>query len=496
MDLQTLRYNARDAAITLAVNDAFDHEIDRGGYRHTYDFTTRLYEPLIYMMTRGIRVDHEALSETRKEIEQLIEQKQEELDEIVGHHLNFNSSKQLQQYFYVEKGIEPFTKTVKQGGQYKQTITVDDKALQRLAKGTQSRKPLKEARIIQELRGYNKLKSTYLDIQFDEDGRMRCFFKPRGTKFGRLSSAKTILGTGMNLQNLPMAFKKFLVADPGYVLVEVDKEQAEWVVVAYMSGDAQMLRVLEEGIDPHVHTAHLMFGVPHEVVKEENKLIGHETDPGEIERLRKNSHLWDELKHVPFLIRNMSMRQAGKKANHGLNYDEGPRTFALTNEIMEGEAKKIIELYHQAYPGIRHWHEQTQSLLRHNRQLTNCFGRVYKFLGPWGDDLFKQAYAFGPQSTVADLVNWGIIHTYEDQSEAARPIELLAQVHDSILFQVPMDCDVDAALSRVYTHMNPTMEYNGREFQIASEAKAGLDWSNMEEVGDGGLEETIAQLQG
>src|SRR5690606_11604294 len=109
-------------------------------------------------------------------------------------------------------------------------------------------------------------------------GRMRCSYNPRGTKFGRLSSSKTIFGTGTNFQNLPQEFKKFLVADPGYCFVEVDKRQAEWVAVAYLTGDANMIEAIEKGMDVHTHTASLMFDADPSIIKYEHKLIGHTTD--------------------------------------------------------------------------------------------------------------------------------------------------------------------------------------------------------------------------
>ena len=62
------------------------------------------------------------------------------------------------------------------------------------------------------------------------------------------------------------------------LLIEIDKSQAEWVVVAYRSGDANMIKVIEEGLDPHIHTAYLMTTLPKELIEEEGELIGHGTD--------------------------------------------------------------------------------------------------------------------------------------------------------------------------------------------------------------------------
>jgi DNA polymerase I-like protein with 3'-5' exonuclease and polymerase domains len=66
---------------------------------------------------------------------------------------------------------------------------------------------------MQDVRTLNKLGSGYLDVQLDPDERLRCSYNPRGTKFGRLSSSETVMGTGLNMQNLDPSFKAFIVPD-------------------------------------------------------------------------------------------------------------------------------------------------------------------------------------------------------------------------------------------------------------------------------------------
>lgn len=495
MDRAMLEYNAIDSAATLAVHDAIWPELEKGGYLPTYQFTARLFEPLLYIQQKGIRVDQDRLQTKQKELNTEIEEKQHELNEACGRELNVNSPKDCITYFYIERDIPPYTnrKTGKP--------TCDDIALQRLAKGTASRGGLPEARLAQQLRGLLKLRGTYLEIQFDSDGRLRCSVNPRGTWTGRLSTSKTVFGTGMNLQNLPLAFKHFLVPDPNYFLCEIDKAGAEWVVVAYLSGDANMIRVCEEGRDPHLFTASLMFDVTEEQVYEENEVVGHETDPARIEQLRAKYCPWT--KALSFITRNMSMRQAGKKSNHGLNYDEGFRTFALINDLLEGDARRIINLYHRAYPGIRRWHERVRFKLGKDRTLVNCFGRKFHFRNALGDQLYKQAYAAIPQSTVVDMVNWGIIKIYEDEAPVVQQCQMLAQVHDSLLTQYPLGKpeDFEIFLARANQHMNPTLEYEGREFQIGTDAKIGLTWADMGEVTDefkttGRLDNSLPNVHG
>lgn len=488
MDDNLYIYNCIDAACTFEIRDAIWDELDADGFRSAYDMTIRLYEPLMFMMTRGIKVDRVALEETKKQIIQARDTAQEELNKLAGRELNANSPKQIQAYFYIEKGIEPYK------GKYG-TVTADDKALQRIARGTAKRKGLREAKLIQDIRGYGKLYGSYMDIAFDADDRLRGAYNPRGSKFGRLSSGKTVFDTGCNLQAMPQEFKAFLVPDDGYFFIEFDKRQAEWVVVAYVSGDARMLHVIETKRDPHSYTGALMLyeQLPsdirrsvsieqlEEIVKAENKLIGMLTDEDEIRMRRNGDKLIRTL--ASSMPRTMSTRQAGKKSNHGLNYDETYRMFALINEIPEHEAAKIVNLYHKGYPGVRtNFHGWIkQQLTKNNRILENCFGRRMRFLDQWGPDLWKSAYASIPQSTVVDGLNQGLCEIYEDAGIVVKSnVDLLAQTHDSILTQFPLKLLNEKrawpVIQKIYKYLEPKMEYNGRAFIIATDMKMGWNW--------------------
>ena len=253
MDGNFLRYSALDAACTLEVDNGFWD--DMGEFRAANDMTMNILPVLMFMQTRGIKINKAALDETKVDVLQSAAEKQEELNGLCGRAINVNSPKDCQAYFYDELGIPPYRNAAGKP-------TVDDLALQRLVRGTVARPGLRQAKLVQEIRGLQKLYGTYLNLEFDADGRLRCSYNPRGTKFGRLSSSKTIFGTGTNFQNLPQEFKKFLVADDGYAFLEVDKRQAEWVVVAYVTGDDNMISAVESGLDVHTHTASLMFNVP------------------------------------------------------------------------------------------------------------------------------------------------------------------------------------------------------------------------------------------
>lgn len=478
MDENFLRYSALDSACMMEIHNKFWPSLLSSGYDKTYNMTVALYPVLTYMQTKGMRVNHTLLAQTREDVLAKAAEGQRELDELCGHPLNVNSSKQVSQYFYVEKGLPPILKP-----KTKQ-ITTDDNAMQRLARGTAKHPGLREARLVQDIRGLQKLYSTYLNIKFDDDGRLRGSYNPRGTKFGRLSSSQTIMGTGMNYQNLPQEFKKFLVADDGKVLVEFDKRQAEWVVVAYLANDANMITAIKEGVDVHTHTAHLMFDVPKEIIKHDSDITGHSTSSAAIHQMRMEDEILQKF-YTDKWIKGMSLRQCGKKSNHGLNYDEGFNQFALLNEIEIKEAKRIIDLYHSIYPGIRLYYETVQRQLQKDRTLTNCFSRKVYFMGEWGRDLWKSAYSMLPQSTVVDSLNQGMIRIYHDDLLTKTfDIDILAQVHDSILMQIPIEVIADEEkfsiiLEKINTYTSPTLSYNGNDFTIATDAKIGFNWGGF-----------------
>jgi DNA polymerase-1 len=155
------------------------------------------------MSIEGLNVNKKGLAETNSYLEGRIKEKEQALFEACGRELNVNSSKQCQEYFYEHLGLGPYKN--KDGG-----ITTDDKAMSRIVRRAEMGS--REAKLVQEVRHLKKLKSTYMEVELDDDSRLRCSWNPRGTWTGRLSSSKTIFGTGMNLQNLDPEFKSFVVA--------------------------------------------------------------------------------------------------------------------------------------------------------------------------------------------------------------------------------------------------------------------------------------------
>lgn len=438
-------YNCKDVLSTRHAWPKLEVELNQQKNYPTYERQRNLIEPLSFMQERGIRMDVEGMSRAAESVAKEIEELRQKFYSWCGEEVNPNSPKQLKDYFYGKKGHTPY-KNRKTGGD-----SVNADALKRLA-----RKGVVEAQILLEIRKLSKLKGTYLDVQLDTDKRLRCSFNPVGTESGRLSSSQTIFGTGTNLQNIPYEIRQFMLFDDGYIGYNIDLSQAENRIVAYVGPVDEMIRAFEEKQDVHRLTASMIYGKPIEEVSADE-------------------------------------RQWGKRANHGLNYDLGYRTFSLYYEIPESDAKYIVERYHQAYPGVRQgYHAQVRQMLSMNRTVINCLGRRRLFLDRWGDDLFKSAYSYIPQSTVADVINErGIEYVYYNQNDFS-PVELLLQVHDSIVFQihrkVPLKQHVEI-LWKIKTKLEIPLQWKTQTFVIPAEIQISTGHMGK---GPGGLKDIRA----
>lgn len=417
-----------------------------------YERQLSIVQPCCYMMERGIRVDGDAIKRDYEHMLAEAKAKRELLAEIAPG-LNCQSPKQMQDYFYGKLKIPPMKNK-------KHQVSVDADNLKRIAK-RYGEKGAREAKIILEIKKLEKLAATYLaEGKFDKDGRIRCSYNPAGTAFSRLSSSKSIFGTGMNMQNWPHTMLKYLHPDEGYVAYTIDLSQAENRIVAYVGRIESMIAAFESGKDVHRLTAGLIFNKAPEDVSDE---------PGSCSLGNGES----------------TERQWGKKANHGLNYDLGYKSFALYYDLPEKDAKFIVGRYHEVYPELRrNFHGYVKDCLKATRTVTNLMGRKTLFLSDLDDSTFKAAYSCIPQGTVGDIINErGMAFIY--YSPFYQPVELLQQVHDSITIQIPLSLPWSyhaEALQRLKNSLEtPLTTHYGRQFIIPADVVMGL--SLMKEEG-------------
>lgn len=399
-------YNALDSIVCAEAEPKQRRDLERQGNYYTYLRKRLSILPYVYIMERGIRINVASMTQAYNEGGVELEKVLKDLYSQAGYELNPNSPKQVSEHFYKRKGLKPYRSKGK--------VTTDEKALKRIA-----RRGYKEASTILRFRGLSKERSTFLDPnKVDTDGRMRCSYNPVGTRFSRASSSKNIFGTGNNLQNQPHKVLTHFLADIGYVFYGLDLSQAENRIVAYEGRISQMIEAFETKQDVHSRSAKLILTILYGAERAANTNVKDKSPIGD------GSKTW---------------RDWGKKANHGLNYDLGYKTFSLYNEIMERDGKQIVNAYHLAYPGVRNgYHAYVKKCINKNRTLTNLMGRKTVFTDKLDDNLYKDAYACIPQGTVGDIIDQrGLNFVYYNSNPLFRYVELLIQVHDQIGFQIP-----------------------------------------------------------
>jgi uracil-DNA glycosylase family 4 len=434
-------YNAKDGAVVTEIRPKLDAELVKQGNWETYQYQKRMIAPCVYMQERGMKVDVEGLKKAKAEADVRLNDIEANIKKLVRPDFNPRSPDQVMHYFYKELGIKPYLKKGKP--------TSDQNAMKRLA-----RQGYPVAILMRDYKKLHKFKTSYLDMVIGSDGRLHSAMNPIGARTGRLSASKDILGEGGNVQTLPQMFYPFVIADDNCMMYHPDYSQGENRIVANIAPEPLMKEAFDTGRDVHKQTASLIFNIPFDQVSDE---------PGS----------------SPMGNGEHSQRFWGKKSNHAFNYGEGYGKFSLDCDLPETEGKFIRERYHQMYPGVRqYWNWVTEVCRKNNRMLTNLFGRKQLFLGQWGDDLFKDLYAFIPQSTIADKINrQGIIPIYEDQHNLGI-IDLLNQIHDAILFQISMEhswLKHAEAILKLWDLMSTPLEWHGSKFIIPVDFKMGTN---------------------
>lgn len=202
--------------------------------------------------------------------------------------------------------------------------------------------------------------------------------------------------------------RKLFTPDPGYILLDCDLDQADARVVAW---DANAPKLKE------------IFNDPSKDLHDENALSIY----GRVDK---------------------RTRPLAKRGVHATNYVITARSLGRALSISTAEAERFISVWFSAHPEIPSWHDRIQQELALTRTVRNAFG-FRKVFFDRVESILPQAVAWIPQSTVAIVINKGLLNLYRN----VRKVQPLLQVHDSLVFQIPQRLypeilpDIHAALS-------------------------------------------------
>jgi DNA polymerase I-like protein with 3'-5' exonuclease and polymerase domains len=173
-------------------------------------------------------------------------------------------------------------------------------------------------------------------------------------------------------------------------------------------------------------------------------------------------------------------RYFGKKSRHAFNYKMGKRR--LKEEfwkegvvIEERDCERMLQALTSANPRTVHWWREVEDQLRSTRIITTPWGRRRFFMGEITDDTVREAIAFGPQSTVADLLNMALRRVWQT---IPHEIDLLLQIHDALVFQAP-ELQIPILSQKVGELMLIPLTIKERTLTIPSDLAVGPNWGDL-----------------
>jgi DNA polymerase I-like protein with 3'-5' exonuclease and polymerase domains len=173
-------------------------------------------------------------------------------------------------------------------------------------------------------------------------------------------------------------------------------------------------------------------------------------------------------------------RYQSKAVQHGSNLGLTPYGMAIQKRIPVAAATEGQARYFKAFPGIRTYQRYIRQTVEEQRPIITPLGVRFKLFGrPWEEHTYKEGLAVIPQSMVGHIISIGIWRIWVEMPE----IQLLAQVHDAILFQFPKgQYDLVYKALELMSVPIPVHSLDGkdREILISTEAAVGPSWSHKE----------------
>lgn len=399
-------YACEDADITYQLFEVFNDKLadDANNVKLLHELEIPVAQILCQMEAHGILIKRPFLNELSKRFDEEIIALEAQAYEVASEEFNLGSPKQLGEMLFDKLGVPGGKKT--KSGQY----STGEAVLSKIDH------PLVD--IVLEYRSLSKLKSTYtdaLDAVADSDtDRVHTSYHQALTSTGRLSS------TDPNLQNIPIRtatgrlIRQAFIAPKGRVILAADYSQIELRLMAHFSGDENLTRAFNEGLDIHSATAAEVLG----------KAV-------------------DEV--------SATERRNAKAINFGLLY--GMSAFGLAKQLQmsRGEAQDYIDMYFERYPSVKQYMINTRASAHERGYIETILGRkLYTPDITHSNQMVRRgaerAAINAPlQGSAADLIKLAMIAV--DKVLPTEQAKMLLQVHDELVFEV--DSDKAAEISQL-----------------------------------------------
>ena len=389
-------YNNKDSARTLGIYPTLQSLVKNLGMQEVNAFQQELRGHVLDTMLRGIRPNHDRRQALSVEYQAAILEKQAFINSVVGYDLNTQSPLQMTDLFYTQ------LKQRKIINRKSGSATCDESALLTIA----SREPILAGLVkaILELRSLKVFLANFIHAKVDPDGKLRTTLHIAGTITYRFASTKTGFDTGLNMQNVPSSVRDMFLPDPDMTIFDIDLDSADLQIVAWESDCKWLKAALREGRKPYIEVMKKYYNNP---------------------EMSKKSH----------------PKEYGmfKSLCHGTHYLGTAEGIAPRIGLDVKTTAKIQDWYFSLCPEIKIWQEKIKHQIRTKRFVQNVFGYRTYFFQEIKGTVDNEAIAWIPQSSVACLIN----RIYVSIARNLPNVQILAQVHDSLVGQYPTVLDAE-----------------------------------------------------
>jgi DNA polymerase-1 len=326
---------------------------------------------------------------------------------------------------------------------------------------------------------HNTFIKTYVEDFVKRDGRIHPSYNMFGT------SSFRITGDSPNLTQLPRPkhgynVRECYTVDSGNVFIAFDFSSAEVKILGAICKDKNMLKAIAEGLDFHSYSASAMMRIPYDdyihVLED------------------KTNALNKEYKR---------MRQVAKTLTFSILYGSSVGGIAMQLAIEKDEAERLVNMYFNAYPGVKDYIEESHNMARWNQKVWTPFGQYkHEYVA---QEVFKKTAAYNASLRNAQNVRiqsatstLGLV-TFANLNEAIKKLDprnkSICTVYDSIEFEIPIE-NAAQVIETAFYYMNewPVENFDWLDLPIGVEGEIGFNWGQVEQVHRGVTQEAINDM--
>lgn len=244
-----------------------------------------------------------------------------------------------------------------------------------------------------------------------KEGTIHCSFNIGGTRTGRLSSSDP------NLQQVPGHLHSLFKARQGYTLITRDQSAIEPRLIAFITEDESLCRLILRDGNFHSFNAKAMF-----------QLTCEETEVAD---------------KYPY------ERKVAKEIGLAMLYGAGPKRIQASAQKYGKSwsieyCREIYENFKALYPQVFEYKKQLDFQAKNMGRIENLFGRIHVY--PNEEDIYMKCFNTLIQSSASDLLIEGVRKFEEHCSDYDIDAYPLLYVHDEVVIE-SRDDTVDKATS-------------------------------------------------